>query len=390
MGIANPPKDPPCPLPRCTPNPKQVKSQLNGHASRTHRTGEYESDERAADEDDPLGACDERADHFREGGKEAPLGKPTGTTTPPLSRYPHRPHRPHPHRALRWLPRTECLRPRWERHSRRQGQRIKVEAVRLDVGARTGLVLFGVVPPLPIVVVRTGGSVGGGGRGVVLALDSERRVGQRRSVDPVHVFHRPHERDIYHALRALRDVDADPPARVYVSICNCAWIRMWWWGGSRCAALELVEGYHGVRAIERARLEHDRVAVVVVHVHVRVHVDLGPFAQPSSPHAETYRLGVRVRVRVRVRARVEGRGDPRLGELVRMQLADVAEEEDDDAHALEAREEREEAHPEHRNACEAARARHVGDVRAGVGIGAGGEHREDDEEAAARDEDYPH
>jgi len=34
---------------------------------------------------------------------------------------------------------------------------------------------------------------------------------------------------------------------------------------------------------------------------------------------------------------------PRLGELVRMQLADVTEEKDDDTHALEAREEREEA-----------------------------------------------
>jgi hypothetical protein len=75
-----------------------------------------------------------------------------------------------------------------------------------------------------------------------------------------------------------------------------------------------------------------------------------------------------------------------------VQLVHVAKEEDEDAHALEASEECEEAEPEHGNGRKPSRRGYVGDMQeaeviVGVGISAGGEHGEDDDEAATGDDD---
>jgi hypothetical protein len=67
-------------------------------------------------------------------------------------------------------------------------------------------------------------------------------------------------------------------------------------------------------------------------------------------------------------------------------------QEDEDAHALEAREECEEAEPEHGIRRKAGRTGHVRDMQeaevvVGVGVGAGGEDGEEDDEAATGDDD---
>jgi len=89
-----------------------------------------------------------------------------------------------------------------------------------------------------------------------------------------------------------------------------------------------------------------------------------------------------------MRSRVDRGGDLRFGEFVGVQLAHVAEEEDEDAHALEACKEREEAEPEHGDGREAGRAGHVRDVQRAEAI-AGGEHGEYDDKAATSDDDCP-
>lgn len=209
---------------------------MNRHAGATNRTSEYEPNERAADDDDPLSASDERAEDIRERGKDLPL-------------CPHHPHPPTPPR----LHGAQCFLPRRERHSRRQGQRVKVEAVRLDdvsTGTGTGT---GTRRQLLKVVGSSGsGSGGGSGSGsIILALDGDRRVRQRRIVDPVHVLLEcAREGDLQHIPGAialvLRDVDANPRSCVRI------WIFIW---GGPVAVLKLVglvEGCGRFRSGEHA------------------------------------------------------------------------------------------------------------------------------------------
>ena len=86
-----------------------------------------------------------------------------------------------------------------------------------------------------------------------------------------------------------------------------------------------------------------------------------------------------------MRTGVDRGGDFRFGELVDVQLADVAEEEDEDAYTLEAREKGKEAKPEHGDRGEASGAREVGEVGKTRVMGRG-EDGEDDDEATTGDD----
>ena len=88
-----------------------------------------------------------------------------------------------------------------------------------------------------------------------------------------------------------------------------------------------------------------------------------------------------------MRTEVDRGRDLRFCELVGVQLAHVAEEEDEDADALEAGEKGKEAEPEHGDGRETSGARHVRELEK-LKVIAGGEYGEDDGEATTGDDDY--